>query len=53
VIEEHLGPNAQRIRKLPQFRMEIIEGPDHTFTPLAARRVLFKRIESYMLDHFG
>ncbi len=53
LIEEHLGAGASRMRKLAGFRMEIIEGPDHTFTPLWTRRLLFRRIEEYMLQNFG
>jgi pimeloyl-ACP methyl ester carboxylesterase len=53
LIEEHLGAGAWRMRQVPGFRMEIIEGPDHTFTPLWTRRLLFRRIEEYMLEHFG
>lgn len=53
LIEEHLGAGAGRMGKYAGFRMEIIEGPDHTFTPLWTRRLLFRRIEAYMLEHFG
>jgi len=53
LVEEHLGAKGGRLRKFSDFHMEVIEGPDHTFTPLWTRRVLFSHIERYMLDNFG
>jgi alpha-beta hydrolase superfamily lysophospholipase len=33
-MESHLGPNAKKLEKYRRFRLEIVDGPDHTFTPL-------------------
>ncbi len=33
-METHLGADATKLEKFRNFRLEIIEGTDHTFTPL-------------------
>lgn len=33
-METHLGPDAKKVAKYPNFRLEIVEGSDHTFTPV-------------------
>ncbi|MGC4093493.1 MAG: alpha/beta fold hydrolase [Polyangiaceae bacterium] len=53
VLEEHLGANADAMRGDPNFRLEILEGPDHTFTPLWAQQKLLEMVESFMLAHFA
>jgi pimeloyl-ACP methyl ester carboxylesterase len=34
LMEAHLGPAAKKLQKFRNFRLEIIQGTDHTFTPL-------------------
>jgi hypothetical protein len=53
VIEEHLGPGAQKLRSARNFMMRVLEGPDHTFTPLWTQRMFSDEITQYMLEHFG
>lgn len=33
-METHLGPDAKKLEKFVNFKLEIVEGSDHTFTPL-------------------
>jgi pimeloyl-ACP methyl ester carboxylesterase len=33
LMETHLGPRAKKMEALPNFRLEIVDGSDHTFTP--------------------
>ena len=47
-METHLGKNAARMRRLPQFRFVILDGADHTFTADSARRNLLGTLR----DHF-
>jgi len=37
MIEEHLGSGARSMRAYPTFRLEIVDGADHTFTPPEAQ----------------
>ncbi len=48
VIEEHLGRDAAAMRNAAGFRMEILEGPDHTFTPLWTQRRLLHLVSEYL-----
>jgi len=40
VMEAHLGAGARKVKRRPGFRLEIIPGPDHTFTPVWSQRRL-------------
>jgi pimeloyl-ACP methyl ester carboxylesterase len=33
-MEAHLGPQAKKLERYKNFKLEIVEGTDHTFTPL-------------------
>jgi dienelactone hydrolase len=44
----HLGKDASRLRGDPRFHLELIAGPDHTFTPLWSQRRLEERITAYL-----
>ncbi len=48
VIEEHLGRDAAAMGNAAGFRMEILEGPDHTFTPLWTQRRLLHLVSEYL-----
>jgi hypothetical protein len=53
IVEEHLGPNAKVMRDSPTFRMELMEGVDHTFTPLWAQEQLVRMVTEYLLTQFS
>jgi pimeloyl-ACP methyl ester carboxylesterase len=48
LIEEHLGQDAIAMRKVPGFRMEVMEGPDHTFTPLWTQSRLQELVGAFL-----
>jgi hypothetical protein len=48
VIEKHLGHNARRMRGRRNFELEIVEGADHTFTPLDSQQRLEDIVTGYM-----
>jgi pimeloyl-ACP methyl ester carboxylesterase len=49
VIESHLGAECRHMRRRKNFRFEIIEGADHTITPLPSQ----ERLEQVLLDHMS
>lgn len=51
VIEEHLGRDAAEMRRVDGFRMEVMEGPDHTFTPLWTQQRLTQLLTDYLVSH--
>ncbi|HEY8944570.1 MAG TPA: alpha/beta fold hydrolase, partial [Polyangiaceae bacterium] len=50
LIEEHLGQDALEMRGVDGFRMEVIEGPDHTFTPLWTQELLEELVTKHLLE---
>jgi pimeloyl-ACP methyl ester carboxylesterase len=48
VIEKHLGHHARRMRGRKNFELEIVEGADHTFTPIDSQYRLEELVTSYM-----
>lgn len=48
MIEEHLGKGARSMRGQSNFRLEIVEGADHTFTPADAQRRLNELIARFI-----
>lgn len=52
MIEKHLGRGARRMRRSGNFTMEIIEGADHTFTPIASQKVLYGVLERFVTARF-
>ena len=48
VIEKHLGHNARRMRGRRNFELKIVEGADHTFTPLESQQRLEEIVTGYM-----
>jgi pimeloyl-ACP methyl ester carboxylesterase len=44
LMEGHLGPRAKKVEKYPGFRLEIVEGTDHTFTPIWSQMWLEKLV---------
>jgi pimeloyl-ACP methyl ester carboxylesterase len=48
LVDEHLGAGAERFRHERRFRMEIMEGPDHTFTPLQHQKKLSDMLTEFL-----
>lgn len=53
VIEEHLGPGARALRRSQRFRMLVLDGPDHTFTPLWTQSHLIELVGEHLLARYG
>jgi hypothetical protein len=53
VIESHLGTGGGRMRRRKNFRFEILDGADHTVTPLASQEELERVLLSYMCQVFA
>jgi pimeloyl-ACP methyl ester carboxylesterase len=53
LVDEHLGAGGERLRHERRFRMEIIEGPDHTFTPIKHQHRLTDLLTEFLESHFG
>lgn len=45
-IRTRLGRHVDRLRRTPGFDMAIVDGPDHTFTPLWAQELLTTLLDS-------
>ncbi len=52
-LEVHLGSRARRLRALDNFRVDVIDGPDHTFTQLWAQTRLTEFITDHLVRRFG
>ena len=50
IIEEHLGHEAADMRGVDGFKLEVLEGPDHTFTPLWTQERLTELVTAYLLE---
>ena len=48
VIREALGPYARLMARHTRMRMELIDGADHTFTPLWSQRHLFELLSRHL-----
>jgi dienelactone hydrolase len=46
-VETHLGANASRLRRQKHFRFEVVDGADHTFTPIWAQ----KKLGDLLVEH--
>jgi hypothetical protein len=53
VIERHLGHGARRMRGRGHFRLEIVEGADHTFTPLESQNALRAIVTGFICKSFS
>ena len=47
-LELYARHEVARFRTLDNFRLEIIEGPDHTFTPLWAQPRLYELLTEHL-----
>jgi alpha-beta hydrolase superfamily lysophospholipase len=52
-LELELGRKAGKLRALPNFQVDVIPGPDHTFTQLWAQRRLIDAITSHLVRRFA
>jgi pimeloyl-ACP methyl ester carboxylesterase len=52
MIAKHLGSNVRAMRGKKNFHFEIVDGADHTFTPLNSQRVLHNLITGYVTRLF-
>lgn len=52
-METYLGPNAASVRNKPGFKLQIVDGADHTFTPLWAQRRLLDLLTQHLLRQYG
>ncbi len=50
VMEQHLGADARKIARHPNFRLEIVEGADHTFTPRQSQLKLAAVLADWLED---
>jgi pimeloyl-ACP methyl ester carboxylesterase len=53
LMEEHMQKNAGLMRSRLRFRLEIIPGADHTFTPLWSQTHLINMIADHFQRRFG
>jgi pimeloyl-ACP methyl ester carboxylesterase len=52
MIEKHLGRGVRKMRSYKNFRFEIVEGADHTFTPIESQSALHKLLTRHVTTHF-
>jgi hypothetical protein len=48
MIEKHLGQHARKMRGRKNFDLEIVDGADHTFTPLESQTKLEHLVTEFM-----
>jgi dienelactone hydrolase len=52
-IDANLGTNASHFRRERGFRFEIIDGADHTFSPVACQDMLLSLLTVHLVTRFG
>jgi pimeloyl-ACP methyl ester carboxylesterase len=52
-VDAHLGDDAERFRREPGFRFEVMEGTDHTFSPAASRELLLALLTNHLVSRFA
>ncbi|MES2186694.1 MAG: alpha/beta fold hydrolase [Pseudomonadota bacterium] len=52
-VQTHLGQNAAKLRKMEHFKFQIVDGADHTFTPLWAQRRLSDLLAQHVMRLYG
>jgi hypothetical protein len=50
VMEEHLGSGASKLTGRAGFKLEVIDGPDHTFTPRWSQRRLGELLQRWLQE---
>jgi pimeloyl-ACP methyl ester carboxylesterase len=51
-MEEHLGLGARKMRRYRNFHCEIMDGADHTFTPLSSQAALHELLVRHVTKRF-
>jgi hypothetical protein len=49
-VDRARGPTVERLRREGRLSIEIIDGPDHTFTPLWSHPVLTSTLAAHFDD---
>jgi pimeloyl-ACP methyl ester carboxylesterase len=52
VMEEHLGVRARKMRGRAGFAVSLVDGADHTFTPVRTQEVLLELVCSHLSKAF-
>ena len=52
MIEKHLGPNVRKVRHRKNVYFEIVDGADHTFTPIGSQHTLHDIVTRYVTGAF-
>jgi hypothetical protein len=52
MIEKHLGRDVRKMRGDKNFRFEIVEGADHTFTPIDSQATLHELLTRHIVSRF-
>lgn len=52
-LEAQLGENGKALKKHTRFKFQIVEGADHTFTPLWAQRRLLDLVSQHVIRLYG
>jgi pimeloyl-ACP methyl ester carboxylesterase len=52
MLAQHLGSDARKMRGRKSFALEIMEGADHTFTPVASQHALARIVTTYVTSRF-
>jgi pimeloyl-ACP methyl ester carboxylesterase len=47
-LDDQLGRELEKLRKRSSFRLEIVDGPDHTFTPLWSQELLATLVSEHL-----
>jgi pimeloyl-ACP methyl ester carboxylesterase len=53
VIDAHLGANVDRFRRADGFRLEVIGGADHTFSPVRSQEIILSLLTSHLTSLFA
>lgn len=53
LLERHLGSAARRFLDRDNFRLEVMDGPDHTFTPVWTQRLLIQALTEHLTRRYG
>jgi pimeloyl-ACP methyl ester carboxylesterase len=51
-MERHLGRGARKMREYKNFRLQIVDGADHTFTQVSAQGVLYDLVVDHVTSRF-
>ncbi len=53
MVARYLGSDAHRMRRRKNFKFEIVDGSDHTFTSMASQTLLRELLVKYVTDTFA